>query len=126
MLYVISPLLIIGVSLFIFWRGIVLENWGNAAFAAFNIITATWAILEFIGIKNTVVDICLGIKNWLYVPVKKKHTDRETEHIESLDWQAILYHGDSEVRMSNHISNHTPNQIAVITPQIAEKEVIHS
>lgn len=126
MLYVISPLLIIGVSLFIFWRGIVLENWGNAAFAAFNIITATWAVLEFIGIKNTVVDIFLGIKNWLYVPVKKKHTDQETEHIESLDWQAILYHGDSEVRMSNHISNHTPNQIAAITPQIAEKEVIHS
>lgn len=124
MLYVISPHLIIGISLVILWRGIVLENWGNAAFAAFNVITATWAVVEFIGIKNSVVDVWLGIKNWLYVPVKKKQKDQEKEHAQSLDWQAILYHGDAGMRLSNNASNQST--LTTLTPHVEEKEVVHS
>lgn len=123
MLYVISPHLIIGISLFILWRGIVLQNWGNAAFAAFNAITATWAVVEFIGVKNSFVDVWLGIKNWLYVPVKKKQTDQEKD-TQRLGWQEILYHGDAEVRRSNHASNQLT--LTPLKPHLEGNEVMPS
>ena len=33
------------------------EFWGNAAFAAFNAITATYALVALMGVKNAVVDV---------------------------------------------------------------------
>ena len=41
LLFALSPLLIIGYSVLIAWRDAQLGNWGNAAFATFNALTAT-------------------------------------------------------------------------------------
>lgn len=75
-LYLVSPLLIIGFSLFTLWRNIEGQNWGNAAFAGFNAFAATWAVVAYIGVKNMFVDLWLAIIDWLYVevPVKEKRT----------------------------------------------------
>lgn len=124
MLYVISPLIVIGFSLFIFWHNKVQHNWGNAAFAAFNAITASWAVVEFIGIKNTIVDVWLSILNWLYVPVKKKQKDQEKEHTERANWQTILYHGDTEMRLPESALNHLASTSR--TSYLEEKEVMTS
>lgn len=124
MLYVISPHLIIAISLFILWRGIVLENWANAAFAAFNAITAIWAVVEFIGVKNSFVDVWLSIKNWLYVPVKKKQRDQEKEHTQRLGWQAILYYGDDDMRLNNHASHQLT--LTPLTENLERNEVMTS
>ena len=124
MLYVISPLIIIGFSLFTLWRDEVQQNWGNVAFAAFNAITAAWATVGFIGIKNIVVDAWLSVLNWLYVPVKKKQTDREKEHTQSLGWREILYHGDAEMRPFESARNHLI--LTTMTPGLEEKEVLSS
>ncbi|WP_336790023.1 glycosyltransferase family 2 protein [Paenibacillus sp. MMO-177] len=124
MLYVISPLIIIGISLFTLWQGKVQQNWGNAAFAAFNAITALWAVVEFIGIKNTVVDVWLSVLNWLYVPVKKKQIDQEKEHAHRAHWQSILYHGDAEMRLSESALDHLA--LTARAPHLEEKEVMTS
>lgn len=76
-LYLVSPLLIIGFSLFTLWRNIEGENWGNAAFAGFNAFAATWAVVAYIGAKNMMVDLWLTLVNWLYVevPIKEERPD---------------------------------------------------
>ena len=94
-LYVIAPLFIVGFSLFTLWRDELAHNWGNAAFAGFNATVAFWAILAYIGLGNTVVDIWLGLTKWLYVEVKPQ-TSKAQETIPMLDWQAVLYHGNAE------------------------------
>jgi len=81
------------------------HNWGNAAFAGFNAFVAFWAILAYIGIFNTFVDIWLGLTKWLYVEVKPKAVDvREATPI--LDWQAVLYHGNAEEAVPLSIRDH--------------------
>lgn len=105
-LYVIAPLMIVAFSLLTLWRDEVVHYWGNLAFAAFNAVTATWAILGFIGVKNTIVDVWLGVIDWLYVPVKRKPAPQEKESAPHVDWQAILYHGDAERRVSDGALNH--------------------
>jgi cellulose synthase/poly-beta-1,6-N-acetylglucosamine synthase-like glycosyltransferase len=95
MLYVISPLLIVDFSLFTLWRDVTAENWGNAAFAAFNAFVATWAILAYIGIGNTIIDVWHGLTKWLYVEVVPKIQTVKDDGEPVLDWRAVLYHGEA-------------------------------
>lgn len=101
--YVLSPLLIVGFSLFTLWRNIEGENWGNAAFAGFNAFAATWAIFSYIGLKNLFADIWLGITDMLYVDV---HHDKPSEkplgEENRLDWKGVLYHGDADGGVALH------------------------
>ena len=97
LLYVLSPLIIIGFSAFTFWRDLNAENWGNAAFAAFNTILAGLALVSYIGIWNTVVDIWLGVTRPLFVERdRKKSKQKENVVVEptTLDWRSVLYYGD--------------------------------
>jgi cellulose synthase (UDP-forming) len=89
-LYLVSPLLIIGFSLFTLWRNIEGENWGNAAFAGFNAFAATWAVVAYIGVKNMMVDLWLATIDWLYVEVPIKESKPKTKwRIPSLSWQKV-------------------------------------
>ncbi|PPF61496.1 glycosyltransferase [Clavibacter michiganensis] len=95
-LYVITPYVIVLFSLFTLYRDIVLQNWGNALFAAFNAVMAAGAIRAYIGLWNSAVDVWLGFLNFLYVDRKKKKEPKRSlvDPDAPVDWQTILYHGD--------------------------------
>jgi len=95
-LYLISPLFIIGFSLFTLWRDILGQNWGNAAFAAFNAFTATWAVVAYIGVVNLFVDLWYALFNWLFPEVKVKSPKPAAQIKPALDWKAVLYHGEAK------------------------------
>ncbi len=94
MLYVIVPLLIIAFSLITLYRDVMAQNWGNAAFAGFNAIVATWAYVAYIGVFNGLLDIWVGLTDWMYVDVKPKISPKTDQMSNALDWRAVLYHGD--------------------------------
>lgn len=96
MLYVIAPLLIVAFSVFTGWRDVNAENWGNAAFSAFNAIVATWAILAYIGIGGTLKDIWVGLTDWMYVDITPKQQQVSIPVEPTIDWRAVLYHGDAK------------------------------
>lgn len=100
-------------------RDVAAENWGNAAFAAFNAFVAAWAIVAYIGIWNTLVDIWIGLTDWLYVEVRPKAQAAVATDAGTLDWRAVLYHGDVEgsVPLSEYSNIDT-----VVTP-VTEKQV---
>jgi len=94
LLYVVTPFLIVAFSLFTLWRDVNAQNWGNAAFAAFNATLAIWAIISYIGVGNAIVDMWLGATRPLYVD-KGRRQKAEEAHPEtaSIDWRSVLYHG---------------------------------
>ena len=94
-IFVITPVLIVGFSLFTVWRNIVNPNWGNAIFAGFNALVATWAILAYIGLGNIAVDCWLGLVNWLMVEEKPELAPKAAEEKEDGDWRVVLYHGET-------------------------------
>jgi cellulose synthase/poly-beta-1,6-N-acetylglucosamine synthase-like glycosyltransferase len=94
--YVVAPLLIVAFSIFTVWRNINVPNWGNAAFAAFNAITATWAIIAYIGVGNLIVDMWIGLTNWLYVEDKPKALQNKAIPKSDVDWRAVIYHGEAK------------------------------
>jgi len=109
--YVIAPLLIVGFSIHTLIDNIQEQNWGNAAFAGFNAITATWAIITYIGIWNLIVDIWLGLTDWLYVDVPVTKASKKDAEKPELNWKNIIYHGDSSTQIKyNTINNFSIEQ----------------
>lgn len=92
--YVIVPVGIVAFSLYILWLNIADQNWGNAAFAGFNALAASYAIFAFIGIGNLITDIWFGLTNWLYVDVKPKNISNEELKTNDVDWKSVLYYGE--------------------------------
>lgn len=96
-LYVVAPYAIVAFSLFTVWRDVTQQNWTNAAFAAFNAVMAAYAIRAYIGLRNSIVDIFLGVLNWLYVKPREARPEEPPvvpKTPEEVDWASILYHGD--------------------------------
>ncbi|NHI20792.1 glycosyltransferase [Phycicoccus endophyticus] len=94
-LHVLVPYLIVVYSLVTAWRSSLHGNWGNLAFALFNAVLAAMAIQAYIGIRNSVVDMTMGVVNWLFVPrAAPALTPTADTGPRPVDWQAILYHGD--------------------------------
>ncbi|WP_231554438.1 glycosyltransferase family 2 protein [Arthrobacter sp. L77] len=96
-LYVVIPYAIVAFSLLTLTRDVLEQNWGNALFAGLNAVLAAGAIRAYIGIKNSAVDMGLGVLNWLYVAprVKKVEESKVIDKApEEADWGSILYHGD--------------------------------
>lgn len=114
-LYVIVPYLIVLFSLVTLYRDFSNENWGNAAFAAFNAVMAAGAIRAYIGLWNSAVDIWLGFLNFLYVeqrPTKKDATP-VIDPEKPVDWQGILYHGDRRLNRDLHDSKDRRRRVGV-------------
>jgi cellulose synthase/poly-beta-1,6-N-acetylglucosamine synthase-like glycosyltransferase len=94
-IYLLMPVAIILFSSFMCYRSLLVGNWGNALFAGFNAITATWAFVSYIGIWNMCVDIFHNFIDWFFVEVKPKHTTLQNP-VNDLNWQAVLYYGDDK------------------------------
>lgn len=99
-IYVTLPFIIVGFSVLTAVRDFTVGNWGNAAFASFNAIMAAWAIVAYIGIRASIADATLGLIGWLYVPIKPKRVQQASlvDPSATINWQAILYHGDRRLR----------------------------
>ncbi len=96
-LYVVIPYLIVVFSIVTMWRDYQDSNWGNVAFAALNTVLALYAIRAYIGFKNSVVDMALGLASWLFVPPRKAKAAAVAYPVatpENTDWSTLLYQGD--------------------------------
>jgi cellulose synthase (UDP-forming) len=103
LLYVVAPYVIVAFSIFTFWRDFSAQNWGNATFAAVNALLTLGAIVATIGLRASLVDIWLGLTNWMWVdatPKKKSAAtvpavaDSPAADTGLLDWQTQLHNGD--------------------------------
>ena len=101
-LYVLLPYVIVAFSVLTAVRDFTAQNWGNMAFASFNAIMASWAIVAYIGLRASAVDTVLGLVNWLYVPERPRKDRRplgdRADPDAPVNWQAILFHGDRRLR----------------------------
>jgi hypothetical protein len=113
LLFVVMPYAIVAFSLYTLWRDYHAANWGNAAFAAFNAVATLYAIVAYIGVRNSIVDVFVNIIQRMYVPVKprkRRKAKRVNANVEQaqpqLDWESTLYLGvaaQREGREANHI-----------------------
>jgi len=96
-LYILAAYLIAAFSFFTLANDIRTQNWSNGAFAAFNGVLTSYAIIAFIGTRNSIVDVALGIVHWVRVPVAEQGGPEKGQPTESgqtdPDWESVLYFG---------------------------------
>ncbi|WP_160173231.1 hypothetical protein [Microbacterium sp. CH12i] len=92
LLYVVAPIAIIAFSVFVAWRSWADGSWWTLGFSSFNAFCATWAFMGNIGIRNAIVDIWIGLTDWMWVDID--HEDADEVHAATTpDWRAILHEG---------------------------------
>jgi EAL domain-containing protein (putative c-di-GMP-specific phosphodiesterase class I) len=68
--YLLAPLALVAFCAYTSVRDIQLHQWNNLIFAGLNLLLASYAMVAFVGVGNTVVDLFTHMRNWLYRPVK--------------------------------------------------------
>ena len=68
------------------------QNWANGAFALFNGALTLYAIVAFVGFRNSLVDIVAGAARWVMVPSRNK-AKRNADSAGDIDWEGVLYFG---------------------------------
>lgn len=103
--YVVLPYVLVVFSAYTFkiaWEN---QLWSNAAFAALNGVLAAYAIVAFIGIRDSLVDIWTNVVSWLYKPQSYKPAPARAASPSAEpspdgvgDWELVLYMGFADRR----------------------------
>ena len=73
-------------------------------FAAANGVLTTYAIVAYIGVRNSIVDIALGAWEWIHVPRRRpaQVVADAGGHVDD-DWEAVLFFGPGDPRRSSSV-----------------------
>jgi len=104
-LYVVLPYALVAFSAYTFKLAWEKGLWSNAIFAAINGVLGAYAIVAFIGIRDSLVDIWTNVVSWLYKPqgyrampsrAERPGADRGGQR--AADWEMVLYMGFADRR----------------------------
>jgi cellulose synthase/poly-beta-1,6-N-acetylglucosamine synthase-like glycosyltransferase/EAL domain-containing protein (putative c-di-GMP-specific phosphodiesterase class I) len=94
--FIVAPYVIDVVAGYTLWRDVHEHHWVNGVFAAVNVTLLTYAIVAFIGLRFTVVDLVRHVQLRLYKPVTlPSPTPVSPVERARADWATILHLGSS-------------------------------
>jgi EAL domain-containing protein (putative c-di-GMP-specific phosphodiesterase class I)/cellulose synthase/poly-beta-1,6-N-acetylglucosamine synthase-like glycosyltransferase len=70
--YLLAPIALIALCAWTVVRDVQLHQWANLVFAGLNLTLSTYAMVAYVGVGNTIVDLFTHLRNWLYRPVRPK------------------------------------------------------
>ncbi|WP_207225864.1 glycosyltransferase family 2 protein [Blastococcus saxobsidens] len=70
--FLLAPLALIAFSAYTVVVDIQSQHWGHLVFAGLNTALATYAMVAFVGLGNTAVDLWVHLRDWLYRPVEPR------------------------------------------------------
>jgi cellulose synthase/poly-beta-1,6-N-acetylglucosamine synthase-like glycosyltransferase len=97
--FVIAPYVLIGLAGFTFYTAYRHSYVENMAYAALNILLASYAVAAFIGIRNSIVDAWIHVTSVLYKPVRPQRRrgiwlrPRPVLPPPAADWRSVLQVG---------------------------------
>ncbi|HEY5334379.1 MAG TPA: glycosyltransferase family 2 protein, partial [Solirubrobacterales bacterium] len=130
-MYVVLPYLLVAWAVYTFKVASEHNQWSNVVFAAINGVLGTYAIVSFIGVRNSLVDIWVNVVSWLYKPQgPKKMAARAPAALEPTDdgvanWELVLYLGHADRRRRSRETPETPSDLdrAPLTLPVSAPEV---
>ncbi|HVV88874.1 MAG TPA: hypothetical protein VHB53_00135, partial [Solirubrobacterales bacterium] len=130
-MYVTLPYLLVGWSIYTFKVAYDHDLWSNAVFAAINGILGGYAIVAFIGVRTSLVDIWVNVVSWLYKPQgPKKMAARAPAALQptpegTANWELVLYLGHADRRRRPREVPEAPSDLdsAPLTLPVSAPEV---
>jgi hypothetical protein len=130
-IYVVLPYLLVAWSVYTFKVAYQHDLWSNAVFAAINGLLGAYAIIAFVGVRDSIVDIWVNVTSWLYKPQgPKKMAARAPAATEPTDdgvanWELVLYLGHADRRRRSRDVPEAPSDLdhAPLTLPVSAPEV---
>jgi cellulose synthase/poly-beta-1,6-N-acetylglucosamine synthase-like glycosyltransferase len=101
-IFVLLPYVLVAFSAYTFDRAYRDHQWTSLAFAAINAVLGAYAIVAFIGIRDSLVDLWTNVVSWLYKPQRHKPAParRGPAPFEPglSNWELVLYMGFADRR----------------------------
>ncbi len=69
--FVVLPYVFVAFSVLVLLHDFERERWVNVAMAGINAVLAAYAIVAFIGIRHSIVDVWTNVVSWLYKPQQR-------------------------------------------------------
>ncbi len=97
--FVVAPYLLVGLAGYTFYSAYRHGLAENMSYAALNIVLAGYAIVAFIGVRNSIVDAWIHARSLLYKPAEPRRrrvpVRRQTEPVAARagDWRSVLQVG---------------------------------
>lgn len=89
--FIIAPLLLVAFSAFNAIRDIERGQWVHLFFAGLNAVLGLYGVVAFIGVRNSIVDLWVQLRSWLYQPVSVKPARPGAPA--GGDWATVLQYG---------------------------------
>ncbi len=98
LLFNLAPYALVALSTYTIVKDINGSRWVNLAYATVNAVLCCYAIVAFVGVRNSLVDIWMNLVSLLYKPEKARRLRRAAPaQIGSAhpvtDWAAVLHYG---------------------------------
>jgi cellulose synthase/poly-beta-1,6-N-acetylglucosamine synthase-like glycosyltransferase len=101
-IFVFLPYVLVAFSAYTFNRAYHDHQWTSLVFAAINAVLGAYAIIAFIGIRDSIVDIWTNVVSWLYKPQRHKPAPARrgpaTFEPGLSNWELVLYMGFADRR----------------------------
>jgi cellulose synthase/poly-beta-1,6-N-acetylglucosamine synthase-like glycosyltransferase len=115
-LFILVPYLLLAFSTFTTWRDVQHDRYVHAAYAGLNAAVCTYALVAFVGLGASVVDLWANLVQWLY----RDRDDAPRDTRDDLDWVAVLYDGTPDVLLAEATAEPAPAPIRpVVSPEPA-------
>jgi cellulose synthase/poly-beta-1,6-N-acetylglucosamine synthase-like glycosyltransferase len=109
-IYVVLPYLLVAFSAYTFVRAFGDHQWTNVVFAGVNALLGAYAIVAFIGLRNSLVDIWINVVSWLYkpqrhapAPARRLPEPESVPDSEPDNWELVLYLGFADRRRAQRV-----------------------
>jgi EAL domain-containing protein (putative c-di-GMP-specific phosphodiesterase class I)/cellulose synthase/poly-beta-1,6-N-acetylglucosamine synthase-like glycosyltransferase len=100
--FVVFPYLIVGLACYTLVADIQGGRDVNGVYAALNTLLAAYAIVAFIGVRHSIVDLAVQLKGYLYKRVKAPKQASPTPaaivaNPPEVDWASVLHYGGTDI-----------------------------
>jgi cellulose synthase/poly-beta-1,6-N-acetylglucosamine synthase-like glycosyltransferase len=100
--FVVLPYALVAFSAYTIYGDLHHDHWANLVFAAINAVLGAYAIIAFVGLRNSIVDVASNLVSWLYRPAQPQpaanRTSKQPTPAPSVvpDWALVLHFGGLE------------------------------
>ncbi len=99
-LFIAAPLALVAFSAYSAVQDVRREQWAHLFFAGLNALLGLYGFVAYIGVRNSVVDVWVHLRAWLYQPPKQRQrrqrvNSRPVHAVASgsTDWRSVLAYG---------------------------------
>lgn len=113
--FIIAPYVIDAAAAYTLWRDVVERHWVNGVFATINVALLSYAIVAFVGLRHSLVDVARHVQLRLYKPVRPTNrANAQALNATNDDWASILHLGVVHSGGAPH-----PSSPAIVTGALA-------